>query len=83
MGSYDRAYTAIRVGDSREAVVAVMGKPQSVTDCSYTPFADKKSEAEFLSKCFQEYEYVELMARYMIAFDRNGAVIHKSKAVSP
>ena len=82
-GSYERAYTAIRVGDSRQAVVAAMGEPQMVKNCSYTPFSDEKLEAEFRSKCFQEYEYVELMARYTIAFDRNGAVIHKSMAVSP
>lgn len=81
--SYNRAYMAIRVGDSRQAVVAAMGEPRAVTDCSYTPFSDKKLEAEFRSKCFQEYEYVELMARYTIAFDRNGAVIHKSMTVSP
>jgi hypothetical protein len=83
MDRYDRAYAPIKVGDSRDAVVAAMGKPHAVTDCSYTAFSDKKMEAEFRSKCFQEYEYVELMARYTISFDRNGAVIFKSKAVSP
>ncbi len=83
MGSYDRAYTAVKVGDSRETVVAAMGEPRAITNCSYTQFSDKKLEAEFRSKCFQEYEYVELMARYTISFDRNGAVIHKSMAVSP
>jgi preprotein translocase subunit YajC len=83
MGDYQRAYTAITVGDSREEVVAAMGEPQAVTDCSATPFADKKLEAEFRSKCFQQYEYVQLMARYTISFDGNGTVINKSKAVSP
>ena len=82
-GSYDAAYTAIKVGDTREALVAVIGEPQTVTDCSNTPFSDKRLEAEYRSKCFQEYEYVELMARYKISFDRKGTVIHKSKAVSP
>jgi hypothetical protein len=81
--TYDRAYTAIRVGDSREEIVTAMGEPQTVTDCSNTPFSDKKLEAEYRSKCFQEYEYVELMARYKISFDQEGTVIHKSKAVSP
>jgi hypothetical protein len=81
--SYDHAYEGIKVGDSRDVVVAAMGKPQAMTDCSYTPFSDKKLENEFRSKCFQEYEYVELMARYTISFDRNGAVINKTKAVSP
>ena len=83
MASYDPAYEAITIGDSREAVVHTMGKPNAVTDCSNTPFPDEKSEAAFRSKCFQEYEYVEFMARYTISFDRNGAVIYKSKAVSP
>jgi hypothetical protein len=83
MGSYDRPYTEIRVGESREPVVAMMGEPKSVTDCSHTPFSDKKLEAEYRSKCFQEYEYVEFLARYTISFDRNGLVIYKSKAVSP
>ena len=83
MGSYDHAYTAIKVGDPREVVVAAMGEPRAVTDCSYASFSDKKLEAEFRAKCFQEYEYVEFMARYTISFDRNGAVIYKSKAVSP
>ena len=81
--AYERAYTAIRVGDSRDAVVAAMGEPQAVTDCSYNPFSDKKLEAEFRSKCFQQYEYVQLMARYTISFDGNGTVINKSTAVSP
>jgi hypothetical protein len=80
---YRRAYAEIKVGDSREAVTAAMGEPQAVTDCSYTPFSDKKLEAEFRSKCFQKCEYVEFMVRYTISFDRNGAVIYKSKAVSP
>lgn len=83
IGSYDHAYTAINVGDSRDAVVATMGEPQAVRDCSYTPFSDKKLEAEYRSKCSQEYEYVELMARYIISFDGKGTVIHKSKGISP
>lgn len=83
MGYYERAYAAIKVGDSRDTVVAAMGEPQAVRDCSNTPFSDKQLEAEFRSKCFQQYEYVELMARYTISFDQTGAIIHKSKVVSP
>ena|SRR6266851_3826872 len=80
---YDRAYEGLKIGDSRAVVVSAMGEPHEVTGCPYTPFADPKEEAEFRSKCFQEYEYVELMVRYTISFDRSGAVIYKSKAVSP
>lgn len=80
---FRRAYEAVKVGDSREAVVTAMGEPQSVTDCPEGPFSDKKKEAEFRSKCFQQYKYVKWMAVYTISFDRSGAVFNKSKIVSP
>ena len=80
---FRRAYEAIKVGDSREAVVTEMGEPDAVTDCPEVPFSDKKKEAEFRSKCFQQYKYVRLMAVYTISFDRSGTVFNKSKIVSP
>ncbi len=80
---YERAFAAIKTGDSRDAVVAAMGNPHAVEDCPYTPFADKKMEAEFRSKCFQQYRYILLMKVYTISFDRTGTVINKSDVVSP
>ena len=79
----ERGFAAIKTGDSRDAVYGAMGKPQSVADCPYTPFADPKMEAEFRSKCFQQFTYVVLMKVYTISFDQGGAVIHKSSVVSP
>ena len=80
---YRRAYAEIKLGDSRDAVIGGLGKPDEVTGCPYTPFADPKEETEFRSKCFQQYRYVLLMREYKISFDRNGAVIGKSASVSP
>ena len=80
---YERGYAAIKAGDSRDVVVAAMGNPHAVEDCPFTPFADKKMEAEFRAKCFQQYRYILLMKVYTIAFDRTGTVIHKSSVVSP
>lgn len=79
----ERGFAAIQIGDSRDAVVAAMGQPHSVEDCSFTPFSDPKLEAEFRSKCFQQYRYVVLMKVYTISFDRNRTVIAKSDVVSP
>ena len=81
--AYLRAYEGIKVGDSRDAVVAAMGKPHQVTGCPYTSFDDPKRDAEFRSKCFQQYQYGFFMREYTISFDRNGTVINKSTAVSP
>jgi hypothetical protein len=79
---FARAYDAIKIGDSRDAVVAALGEPNEVTKCpSYAGVP--KMEKEFQSKCFQQYEYFSFMAQRTIYFDRNGAVIHKSMAVSP
>lgn len=78
-----RAYAEIKLGDSRDTVIGGLGKPDEVTGCPYTPFADPKEETEFRSKCFQQYRYVLLMREYKISFDRNGAVIGKSASVSP
>lgn len=80
---YERGFQAIQIGDSRDAVVAAMGEPHSAEDCSSTPFADPGMGAEFRAKCFQQYRYVLLMKVYTISFDRNGAVINKTSAVSP
>ena len=80
---FERGFTAIKTGDSRDAVVAAMGNPHAVEDCPTTPFSDKKMEAEFRSKCFQQYRYVLLMKVYTISFDRTGTVIYKSSVVSP
>ena len=79
---YERGFATIQTGDSRDAVVAAMGEPHSVADCPFTPFADPKMEAEFRSKCFQQYRYVVFMKVYTISFDRTGAVIHKTSDVS-
>ncbi len=80
---YRRAYAEIKVGALRDSVVAAMGEPHEVTGCPYTPFADPKKEAEFRSKCFEQYRYGFFMREYTISFDRNGAVIGKSTSVSP
>jgi hypothetical protein len=80
---YERGFAAIKTGDSRDAVVAAMGNPHAVEDCPFTPFADKKMEAEFRSKCSQQYRYILLMKVYTISFDRTGAVINKTSVVSP
>jgi hypothetical protein len=80
---YSRAYTEIKVGDSRDTVVAAMGKPSEITNCPYTPFNDPKQEAEFRAKCFQRYRYILLLREYTFSFDQNGAVIAKSSAISP
>jgi hypothetical protein len=80
---YNRAYNAIKVGDSRSLVVSTMGEPQSVTKCEYTPFSDEKAEDEFREKCVEQYKYIVLMKDYIISFDTHGAVVGKSTAVSP
>jgi hypothetical protein len=79
----ERGYVAIKLGDSRDAVIAAMGQPHDVADCPYTPFSDQKMEEEFRLKCFQQYRYIVLMKVYTISLDRTGTVINKTDVVSP
>lgn len=80
---FNRAYEEIKVGDSRQVVVAALGEPSKITVCSYTPFNDPKKEAEFRAKCFQQFDYSSFMGRRSIYFDQSGLVIAKTSAVSP
>ena len=80
---YEDSYSQIKVGDSKEIVVAVMGHPTKISECVYPWFPDKKREAEYRSNCKELYEYEFFPLSYTISFEKNGKVINKTRAVSP
>lgn len=80
---YERGYPQINVGDSRDVVVSLMGQPSRTTNCEYAAFPDRKLEADYRSKCKEQYRYEVLLKDYIISFDKEGKVIGKNSAVSP
>lgn len=80
---YERGYTQIKVGDSKDLVINLMGEPSRTTDCVHPWFADEKREAEYRSSCKELYIYEVFPVDYTISFDKQGKVINKTSAVSP
>ena len=82
--AYERGYPQIKVGDSKDIVIKLMGKPSRITDCVYPWFSDEKTEAEYRSNSKELYHYEEIFpVDYTISFDKEERVINKTTAVSP
>jgi len=80
---YRRAYPEIRIGDSRDVVTNLMGKPSHIDNCDYAAFPDLKTDLEYRRTCVHQYWYEVFLKDYIISFDKEGRVIAKSDAVSP
>lgn len=81
---YELGYLQIKLGDSKEVVLTLMGEPSRITGCVYPWFPDEKREAEYRSTCKELYRYEEVfLVDYTVSFDKEGRVINKTTAVSP
>jgi hypothetical protein len=80
---YERGYPQIKLGDSKEVVLTLMGEPSRITDCVHPWFPDEKTEAEYRSKCKELHFYEVFPVDYTVSFDEKGSVINKTSAVSP
>lgn len=80
---YEDGYAQIKVGDSKETVIGVLGQPTRMSECVYPWFTDQKLEAEYRSNCKEVYEYDIFPVSYTISFEKKGQVINKTRAVSP
>ena len=81
---YELGYLQIKLGDSKEVVLTLMGEPRRITGCVYPWFTDEKREAEYRSTCKELYSYEEVFpVDYTVSFDKEGRVINKTTATSP
>jgi hypothetical protein len=81
---YERGYQQIKLGDSKDVVLTLMGEPSRITDCVHPWFSDKKAEDEYRVKCKELYLYEEVFpVDYTVSFDEKGNVVNKTSAVSP
>jgi hypothetical protein len=80
---YDSGFSQIKIGDSKDAVMSLMGEPSSIGRCEYAPFTDKGAEEQNRARCLEQYSYGVLLKDYVIYFDGNGKVLGKNSAVSP
>lgn len=82
----DNAYARIKIGDSRESVVALMGKPDRIESCdvgSKPKRNENMEEKRYREQCVEEYWYDTFLHPYGIAFDKQNSVLAKGYQVSP
>ena len=80
---YAQGYSQIQMGDPKERVVGLMGRPTETTGCDFEAFTDKKEEAKYKEMCKERYWYGVFLKDYVISLDKDGKVINKASAVSP
>ena len=82
--SRERGYQNVKVGDSKEIVIQLMGQPDQVEPCVTVPSSqDTVADKEYQRNCFEQYWYNSFLKPYAISFDQKGRAIAKGYAVSP
>jgi hypothetical protein len=81
---YENGYAQIKVGDSKESVVAGMGKPDRVDFCrTVSSPHDTAEDKKYQEQCVEQYWYNSLLKPYLISFDKENRVVSKAYEVSP
>jgi len=83
--SDSQAFDAIKQGDSKEEVVAVLGQPDEVRSCPDTLYwgGDHKRLGPNNGQCVEEYYYSSMPGGWSVGFGNAGQAVHKYAYVSP
>lgn len=82
--THERAFAQIKVGDSKESVVAEMGKPDRVEICrTVSSSNDTAEDKKYQEQCVEQYWYNSFLKPYVISFDKENRVLSKGYQVSP
>jgi hypothetical protein len=76
---WKKGYSQIKVGDSKQKVVEILGKPTEIKDCYDTRHS---SSPEIVERCAEEYWYIAFMQEWGYVFDKDGKVLTKWHSVS-
>ena len=71
---YRNGFSQIGLGQSKETVINIMGKPSEIRSCSFPIYNGNKNR---IGNCFEIINYKESMNNGQFAFDINGNVIEK------
>ena len=78
-GKWERGYSQIEAGDSKDKVVAILGKPTEIKDCHSTRYS---APPEIWQKCAEEYWYIAFLQEWGYVIDKDGKVLSKWHSVS-
>lgn len=77
---YVTAFPKIKVGDDKQIVLELLGKPDEITDCYTIQYS--ALETDLKAKCAEQYWYRAFIQEWIVVFDQNGKVILKSHNIS-
>jgi hypothetical protein len=82
---YDREYTRLTRGSTREEVLKRFGKPGDIRKCDPTATWEGEPEGKTSITCVEEFWYFSKLGfkQWAIGFDKNGRVVTKNYLVSP
>ena len=80
-----RAFDAIKLGDSKEKVIAALGRPDEVRSCPDTLYwgGDHKRLGPNNGQCTEEFYYSSLPGGWSVGFSATGQAVSKYAYVSP
>jgi hypothetical protein len=71
---YRNSFSQIRLGQSKETVINIMGKPSEIRSCSFPIYNGNKHQ---IGNCIEIIDYKGFYEQWAFAFDINGNVIEK------
>ena len=77
---YSRAYPAIKVGDTKQSIISVFGKPSAITNC-YS-YQHSEPNETLAAKCAEEYWFRAGLEEWVLVLDKDGVVISKGHDIS-
>lgn len=81
---HQKGFDQIKIGDSKESVIAVMGAPDTVEICrTVSSPNDTVEDKNYQEHCAEQYKYNSPLQPYVVSFDKNNRVLAKGYQVSP
>lgn len=77
---YVGAFPKIKVGDSKQSVLQLLGEPTETTDCYSVQYSE--IDADLKAKCAEQFWYRAFLEEWIIVFDKDGKVLLKGHSVS-
>jgi hypothetical protein len=82
--SKDSKYERIKINNSRQSVISIMGKPDDAGPCDIsTGTNDSTAMKRRKTQCAEMFRYTASPNVYIFYFDKDGQVLDKARQVSP
>ena len=77
---YEKAFSQISVGNSKEKVISVFGEPKKIENCHYIIYSEVKQET--IDNCVEIHWYIGFLEEWGFVFDKDGKVLQRLYSIS-